>query len=294
MTSERFAGDVDSLVEEIERAVRDTLGERMRTENIDDMVNRVSEAVRNAVSGDKAHDFGSVEREVRRAVRDAVGDEGLGEDTETLADWITKAVRTSYNRGSELAGSVGQSLKDRIQTMVGGVRGTGRDGVVMVRVNQESMERIDELIEAGLVGSRSEAAAYLIAEGIKARQGLFDGISSKIEAIRKAREELQRLLNEEDAPPHLAFISDNNESPITKFGGEKCRPQSASDRTDSSTATGAEWQVQTRQLMRCQRLLQRRLWRTHKSPSIMPRGGMALPQRTPIILLTQFEAKGLR
>ena len=200
MTSERFAGDVDSLVEEVERAVRQALGERELTENIDDLVNRVSEAVRNAVSGDKAHDLGSVEQEVRKAVRDAVGDERPGEDIETLAEWITKSVRTSFNRGSELAGSVGQSLKDRIQTMVGGVRGTGRDGVVMVRVNQESMERIDELIEAGLVGSRSEAAAYLIAEGIKARQSLFDGISSKIEAIRKAREELQRLLNEDGAP----------------------------------------------------------------------------------------------
>ena len=200
MTSERFAGDVDSLVEKVEQVVRDTLDEKGQTENIDDLVNHVSEAVRNAVSGDKAHDFGSVEREVRKAVRDAVGDEGQGEDTETLADRITKTVQAGFNRGSDLAGSVGQSLKDRIQTMVGGVRGTGRDGVVMVRVNQESLERIDELIEAGLVGSRSEAAAYLIAEGIKARQGLFDGISSKIEAIRKAREELQRLLNEEGAP----------------------------------------------------------------------------------------------
>ena len=200
MTSEKFTGDIDSLVEEIERTVRDALGEGVQTENIDDLVNRINESVRKAASADKAHDFGSVEREVRRAVRDAVGDERPGEEIETLAEWITKSVRASYNRGSDLAGSVGQTLKDRIQAMVGGVRGTGRDGVVMVRINQESLERIDELIEAGLVGSRSEAAAYLIAEGIKARQDLFDGISSKIEAIRKARNELQSLLNEKGAP----------------------------------------------------------------------------------------------
>ena len=200
MASERFAGDVDSLVDEIERTVRDALGDGAQAENIDDLVNRINESVRKAASGDKAHDFGSVEREVRRAVRDAVGDEGKGEDPETLADWIIKSARTSFNRGSELAGSVGQSLKDTIQDTIQAMRGTGRDSVVMVRVNQESMERIDELIETGLVGSRSEAAAYLIAEGIKARQGLFDGISSKIEAIRKAREELQSLLNEEGSP----------------------------------------------------------------------------------------------
>ncbi len=197
MTSERFTGNVDSLVEEIEQAVREALGEGAQAENIDDVVNRVSESVRKAASGDKAHDLGSVERDVRKAVRDAVGD---GEDPETLANWIIKSVSTSYNRGSKVAGSVGRSLKDTVQDTIKAMRGTGRDGVVMVRVNQESMERIDELIETGLVSSRSEGAAYLIGEGIKAHQGLFDGISSKIEAIRKAREELQNLLNEEGAP----------------------------------------------------------------------------------------------
>ena len=198
MTSQKL--DVDDLVEKVEQAIRDTLGESAQTENIDDLVNRISEAVKNTVSGDKAQDLGSVEREVRKAVRDVVGKEKPKEDVETTADMIIKAVRTASSRGSELAESVGQSLKDRIQAMVGGVRGTGRDSVVMVRVNQESMERIDELIEAGLVGSRSEAAAYLVAEGIKARQDLYDGISSKVEAIRKTREELQSLLNEEGAP----------------------------------------------------------------------------------------------
>lgn len=197
MTNQRSVENIDSLVEEIEQAVRDALGEGVQAENIDDLVNRIGESVRKAASGDKAHDFGSVEREVRRAVRDAVKDE---EDSETLADWIIKSARTSYNRGSKLAGSVGQSLKDTVQDTIQAMRGTGRDGVVMVRVNQQSMERIDELIETGLVSSRSEAAAYLVAEGIKANQDLFDKISSKMEAIRKAREELQSLLNEEGAP----------------------------------------------------------------------------------------------
>ena len=200
MTNQRSVENIDSLVEEIEQAVRDALGDEAQKENIDDLVNRISESVRKAASGDKAHDFGSVEREVRRAVQDAVGKEKPGEDFETTADMIIKAVRAASSRGSKLAGSVGQSLKDTVQDTIQAMRGTGRDGVVMVRVNQESMERIDELIETGLVGSRSEAAAYLVAEGIKANQDLFDKISSKMEAIRKAREELQSLLNEKGAP----------------------------------------------------------------------------------------------
>ena len=66
----------------------------------------------------------------------------------------------------------------------------------MVRVNSESRERMDQLIEAGLVGSRSEAAAYLIAEGIKSREDLFVEMAAQIDAIRKAREELQKILDE--------------------------------------------------------------------------------------------------
>ncbi len=197
MARERLVGGVDSLIEEVERAVREVVGERELTESIDDLVSHVSEAVRNAVTAEKAHDFSSVEREVRLAVRAVVGEERPEEDADSLADRVTRAVRGAFGRWSELAGSVGQSLKERIRAMVDGVRGSGRDSVVMVRINRESQERMGELVEAGLVGSRSEAAAYLIAEGIKARQEFFDGISSKIDTIKKAKEELYKLLNEE-------------------------------------------------------------------------------------------------
>ena len=50
------------------------------------------------------------------------------------------------------------------------------------------------------MGSRSEAAAFLIAEGIKSRQGLFDRIGEKISEIRRAKEELRQLVEEGDDP----------------------------------------------------------------------------------------------
>jgi hypothetical protein len=51
-------------------------------------------------------------------------------------------------------------------------------------------------VDAGVVGSRSEAAAFLIGEGIKARAPLFERMSAKVEEIRRVKEELQDLLNE--------------------------------------------------------------------------------------------------
>jgi len=196
---EKLVEDVDSLIDEVEQAVRVAVGEETLEEDVDALVDRVNEAVRGVVSGNRGWvAVDTLVDRVSEAVRAALGEETLAEDVDTLLGRVGKSVRAAASRGSEAAESVGQSLRDRIRLVLDGVRGSGRDSVVMVRVNKYSRERMDELVEADLVGSRSEAAAFLIAEGIKARQGLFDGIESRIDAIRKAKEELQRLLNEDE------------------------------------------------------------------------------------------------
>ncbi len=191
--------DIEQLVAEVEQAIRDEIGEDKLPEEVEELVSRVSEALRNQLSED-TRDEDAVEKDVRLVVRSVVGEDRLGVDMDSLLDRVGRAVRGVLSRWKEAAGSVGNSLKDRIRAMVDGVRGTGRDSVVMVRINKESRERMDELIEVGLVGSRSEAAAYLIAEGIKSSEDLFSRISSKIDDIRRAKEELDRILNEKRVP----------------------------------------------------------------------------------------------
>ena len=119
------------------------------------------------------------------------------EDIETVVDEVNKGVRIIVARGSEAAETVGGSIRETIKDTLEGVR-SSRDNVVMVRTNKDSLDRLDELVEGGIANSRSEAAAFLIAEGIKARQGLFDKISEKIEEIRKTKDELRLLIEEED------------------------------------------------------------------------------------------------
>ena len=64
-------------------------------------------------------------------------------------------------------------------------RGEGkRDNVVMVRVDEGDLSRIDELVDSGQFNSRSEATAFLIGEGIKSKQQMFDKIAEKISQIR--------------------------------------------------------------------------------------------------------------
>ncbi len=72
----------------------------------------------------------------------------------------------------------------------------GREFPLMVRVNKDALKRIDDLVEAGIFRSRSESAAFLISEGIKAQAALFDRIYEKIREIERLRQELKSVLGE--------------------------------------------------------------------------------------------------
>ena len=74
-----------------------------------------------------------------------------------------------------------------------------RDNVVMVRVNEADLNRIDELVASGQFNSRSEATAFLISEGIKAKQQMFEKMAEKISQIQNLRSELEIMIAEDTA-----------------------------------------------------------------------------------------------
>ena len=110
---------------------------------------------------------------------------------EALED-LDLAVRKALVTGKDVAVSVGGSIRETLKS----VR-TSRSSVVMVRLSKESLQRLDDLVDCGVTNSRSEAAAFLIVEGVRARADLYDKIAEQSEIIRKAREELSRLIDQE-------------------------------------------------------------------------------------------------
>jgi hypothetical protein len=70
-----------------------------------------------------------------------------------------------------------------------------RANVVMVRVNDDALNHLDMLIEADVTKSRSESAAFLITEGVKANQELFDKISNITDQIAALRAQLRESVN---------------------------------------------------------------------------------------------------
>ena len=110
-------------------------------------------------------------------------------------DDVDKAVRDAFDKSKGFATSVGESIRDTIKS----VKAT-RDNVVMLRIDSDSLEKIDELVDSGVTNSRSAAAAFLVEEGIKARSDLFDKIAQETEVIRNAKERIRRLLEDEAEP----------------------------------------------------------------------------------------------
>ncbi len=95
----------------------------------------------------------------------------------------TKGASASLREAWKQVESFGEALSAALQ---------GRGNVVMVRVNDKALEHLDMLVEAEITKSRSESAAFLISEGIKANQALFERISAITRQIAELREQLRR------------------------------------------------------------------------------------------------------
>jgi len=83
-----------------------------------------------------------------------------------------------------------QKLKDLLGQYT---KSDGRGNVVMVRVNDDALARMDQLVEATIFGSRSECAAFLIGAGIASQKELFDRLGVHTDEIRKLKEQLRQV-----------------------------------------------------------------------------------------------------
>jgi NADH pyrophosphatase NudC (nudix superfamily) len=109
----------------------------------------------------------------------------LKEHKERLRDWKTR-VRSSISEGSAPPPLPPLPPLPSMHSL-----SAVRSNVVASRLGDEELESIDMLIEAHLFSTRSEAVAYFVSEGIKARQDVLDKVSSALEEIRKIRNEAE-------------------------------------------------------------------------------------------------------
>lgn len=93
----------------------------------------------------------------------------------------SKTLNEAIKQVEHLGKALGHALQDRAN-------------VVMVRVNDDSLSYLDMLIEADVTKSRSESAAFLINEGIKANESLFNKIREITDQIAALKAQLRETV----------------------------------------------------------------------------------------------------
>ena len=71
----------------------------------------------------------------------------------------------------------------------------GRGNVVMTRLNDDDLAKIDALVEVEAFKSRSEATAFFIKEGMNARKDLFDKVKETVDKIKELKEQAKESLS---------------------------------------------------------------------------------------------------
>ncbi|MCK6075233.1 hypothetical protein [Paenibacillus silvae] len=69
-----------------------------------------------------------------------------------------------------------------------------RKNVVSVRISDDVMSIIDDLITSGHVNSRSEGASYLIMLGVKSHYSFFNELSKEVVVIEEQRKKIKYLI----------------------------------------------------------------------------------------------------
>lgn len=110
---------------------------------------------------------------------------------EVAAETAQESVESpeAKHKGRDVLGMI----KDALDTAL-----AGRGNVIMVRVNDETLKAVDMLIEAGVCKSRSEGAAFLINQGIKASSDLYGRIGGITEQIAKLKSQLHGIVTDKE------------------------------------------------------------------------------------------------
>lgn len=134
---------------------------------------------------------------------DVIIEEKASEDDEIVMTSMPNEENRQKSGFDELASSVkevaqktGEALNKATESIGKAIESalSARDHVVMVRVNEDSLKSLDALVQTGIFKSRSEAAAFLISEGVKAQAALFERISERIKEIERLRAELKGIV----------------------------------------------------------------------------------------------------
>ena len=100
------------------------------------------------------------------------------------------SVRDIASRIPESLSAIGRDISRTIEKAIS----AKDDYVVAVKISPEAQGKLEALVQAGVFRSRSEAAGFLIDEGIKTQSALFERVRQKLAEIERLRAELRGMI----------------------------------------------------------------------------------------------------
>ena len=110
---------------------------------------------------------------------------------------VGNSVRDMAARLPEQLSAIGRDISRTIERAIS----AKDDYMLAVKVSHDAQVRLGQLVQAGVFGTRAEAAAFLIDEGIKGQGPLFERVEQKLGEIERLRAELRGLVNEKKSTP---------------------------------------------------------------------------------------------
>ena len=105
---------------------------------------------------------------------------------------FSSPVREALQRIPESLSALGRDISRTIERAL-----AAKDEYMLaVRLSPEAQEKLEKLVQAGVFRNRAEAASYLIDEGIKAQEALFERVEQKLAEIERLRAELRDIINQ--------------------------------------------------------------------------------------------------
>jgi len=108
---------------------------------------------------------------------------------------VGASVRDMAARIPEQLSAIGRDISRTIEKAIS----AKDDYMLAVKVSQDAQIKLGQLVQAGVFGTRAEAAAFLIDEGIKTQGRLFERVEQKLGEIERLRAELRGMVGEKKA-----------------------------------------------------------------------------------------------
>ena len=105
---------------------------------------------------------------------------------------VGTSVRDMASRIPEQLSAIGRDISRTIERAIS----AKDDYMLAVKVSQDASHKLGQLVQAGVFGTRAEAAAFLIDEGIKGQGPLFERVEQKLAEIERLRAELRGMIGE--------------------------------------------------------------------------------------------------